>query len=155
MRGCLRSSWPQYSLRPCPIQRSAPSRASSSPPSTAERKSRSASLCPLTCPRAVFDARAPTDGLRSSGSSSSRAAQVAAIRKYIDTLAADNAFSGVVLVAHGDKILLHIARGLADREKAIPITLDTKFHLASVGKMFTAASIAQLVNAGKLRFDDK
>lgn len=84
----------------------------------------------------------------------SEAEMVAAIKRDLDRRAAAGDLSGVVLIASGDEILLRLAYGYADREAKIPNTPDTKFHLASVGKMFTAVAIAQLVRAGKLSFTD-
>jgi CubicO group peptidase (beta-lactamase class C family) len=63
-------------------------------------------------------------------------------------------FSGVVLVAKGDRILFKKACGLADRNFDVPNRLNTKFHLGSMGKMFTSVAIAQLVQAGKLAYED-
>jgi D-alanyl-D-alanine carboxypeptidase len=63
-------------------------------------------------------------------------------------------FSGVVLVAKGDRILFHKAYGMAEQSYGIPNTLTTKFHLGSMDKMFTGIAIAQLVQAGKLSFND-
>jgi CubicO group peptidase (beta-lactamase class C family) len=88
------------------------------------------------------------------GKTLSEAEMIAAVKAEAERRAGENQFSGVVLLAKDDRVLLHRAYGLADREAKIPNRLETKFHLASVGKMFTAAAIAQLVNAGKLRFDD-
>lgn len=79
---------------------------------------------------------------------------VAAIKQELDSRAAAGVFSGVVLIAKDDRILLQQAYGYADREAKTPNTLDTKFHLASVGKMFTAVAIAQLVRAGKFSYTD-
>ncbi len=64
-------------------------------------------------------------------------------------------FSGVVLVARGEQVIFHQAYGLADKSWKIPNPPDTKFNLASMNKMFTAVAIAQLVQAGKLRFDQR
>src|SRR5690606_23660670 len=41
-------------------------------------------------------------------------------------------------------------RGLAERRFGIPVDRETKFHVGSIDKMFTAVAIAQLVQAGKL-----
>jgi CubicO group peptidase (beta-lactamase class C family) len=79
---------------------------------------------------------------------------IAAIRERLEKRATDGEFSGVVLVAHHDKILLESSYGFADREAKIPNTLETRFHLASAGKMFTAVAIAQLVSKGKLSYTD-
>jgi D-alanyl-D-alanine carboxypeptidase len=63
-------------------------------------------------------------------------------------------FSGVVYVMKGDSVLVSYAAGLANREYEIRNAVDTRFALASIGKMFTATAILQLVDAGKLRVDD-
>ena len=79
---------------------------------------------------------------------------IGAIKDRVQKLAAENRFSGVVLIAGDDRVLFQNAYGYANRETKEKITLDTKFHLASVGKMFTAISIAQLVKAGKISYGD-
>jgi D-alanyl-D-alanine carboxypeptidase len=77
------------------------------------------------------------------------------IKRQVAKRAADGNFSGVVLIAKDDKILLHAAHGLAERSFNVPNNLNTKFNIASVGKMFTATAIAQLVKQGKIAYDDK
>jgi CubicO group peptidase (beta-lactamase class C family) len=64
-------------------------------------------------------------------------------------------FSGVVMVAKDGKPLLQQAYGLADASKHTPNDIDTKFCIASMGKMFTGVAIGQLVAQGKLSLDDK
>ncbi len=44
--------------------------------------------------------------------------------------------------------------GYADLEHKIPVTPDTVFPIASITKSFTALSIMQLVDAGKISLDD-
>jgi CubicO group peptidase (beta-lactamase class C family) len=78
----------------------------------------------------------------------------AAVRQQLDELAAAGRFSGAVSVTRGGRELLSGAWGMADREKNIPNRPGTKFNLGSMNKMFTAVAIAQLAQAGKLRFDD-
>lgn len=78
----------------------------------------------------------------------------AAIHDRIRREAEADRFSGVVLVGHGDSILVHDAVGMADREHGVPNTRTTRFGTTSVGKMFTGVAIAQLVEQGKLHFDD-
>jgi len=63
-------------------------------------------------------------------------------------------FSGVVLVAEKGEILLYKAYGLADRGKSIPNTVNTRFEVASITKVFTAAAVLQLEMQGKLHTDD-
>src|SRR5918997_5513523 len=63
-------------------------------------------------------------------------------------------YSGAVLVAQNGEIILHKGYGLADRERKIVNTPSTLFHVASIGKIFTAAALLKLEMQGKLRTDD-
>ena len=74
--------------------------------------------------------------------------------RYVSGLASIDQFSGAVLVATGDRVLLQKAAGFANRDHGVPATIRTKFNLASMTKMFTAVAVAQLVEAGKLSYDD-
>jgi D-alanyl-D-alanine carboxypeptidase len=78
------------------------------------------------------------------------AALVSATRDHLAALARDDRFSGAVLIAQNGKTILDEAYGLADREAKTPNTVDTQFRFGSMGKMFTAVSIMQLAQAGKL-----
>lgn len=73
-----------------------------------------------------------------------------ALKKRADEQLAADKFSGVLLVAQGDRILLEQAWGKANRESGTPITVDTQFRIGSMNKMFTAVAVLQLVDAGKL-----
>lgn len=63
-------------------------------------------------------------------------------------------FSGVVLLARCDQQLLLLGAGYRDRERRLPNEGNTKFRIASMTKMFTGVAVAQLVEAGRLRFSD-
>jgi CubicO group peptidase (beta-lactamase class C family) len=79
---------------------------------------------------------------------------LAAARREVEERSAADRFSGVVLVARGGKAVLQEARGFADVERRLPVTLETRFNLGSMNKMFTAVAVAQLAQAGKLKFTD-
>jgi CubicO group peptidase (beta-lactamase class C family) len=68
-----------------------------------------------------------------------------------DKLAHDDEFSGAVLVARDGHVLFSRAYGLADRKRRIPNTVQTRFRIGSMNKMFTAVAILQLVEAGKVK----
>jgi CubicO group peptidase (beta-lactamase class C family) len=68
--------------------------------------------------------------------------------------AAAGKFSGAVLIARDGKPVVKQANGFADRQRRRPNAVDTNFNIGSVGKSFTALATAQLVEAGKLSFDD-
>lgn len=59
-------------------------------------------------------------------------------------------FEGSLLVASKGKVLFSKSYGLANREWNLPNTVQTKFRIASLTKLFTAVLIMQLKQAGKL-----
>jgi CubicO group peptidase (beta-lactamase class C family) len=77
---------------------------------------------------------------------------------YVDSIGRDwgdgYRFSGVVLVAQGDKVLYEHGFGYANRTTKAPITADTSFRIGSMTKQFTAAAILSLEAAGKLSVND-
>jgi CubicO group peptidase (beta-lactamase class C family) len=81
-------------------------------------------------------------------------AAVAAWKGEIDRAASSGKFSGVWLWAKKGKTITSGARGKSDREKGIDNTLDTRFRIGSMNKMFTAVATLQLVDGGKLSLDD-
>jgi CubicO group peptidase (beta-lactamase class C family) len=60
-----------------------------------------------------------------------------------------------LLVAHNGKVLFEKGYGLADVERHIPITAQTKFRIGSITKQFTASAILKLQEEGKLNVNDK
>jgi CubicO group peptidase (beta-lactamase class C family) len=63
-------------------------------------------------------------------------------------------FMGGVLVARGDEVLFRQVYGLADVDTGLPLTLSSKFRLASLSKQFTAAAVLELQDEGRLSVDD-
>ena len=73
---------------------------------------------------------------------------------YLKKNTEEDLFSGVVLVARDGMPIFKKAYGMADRERNISNQVNTKFCIGSMNKMFTAIAIAQLVEQGKLSYDD-
>jgi D-alanyl-D-alanine carboxypeptidase len=70
-----------------------------------------------------------------------------------DGYAARDLLSGVILLAKGDKIFFERAYGQASLAYDVPMRLETRLNIASIGKCLTGVAIAQLVDAGKLSYD--
>src|SRR5262245_51322480 len=81
-------------------------------------------------------------------------AAIAAWEAEINKAASAGKFSGVWLWAKNGETITSGARGKADREKGIDNTLNTRFRIGSMNKMFTAVATLQLVERGKLSLDD-
>ncbi len=64
-------------------------------------------------------------------------------------------FSGSVLIGVGGRVILCKGYGMADAEKGIVNTPDTKFLVGSVTKQFTAMAVMQLYEKGLLDINDK
>jgi len=92
--------------------------------------------------------RTPANGHRDDAALSQKVD--AYLRPYLDL----NGFSGSILIAKGGRILLSKGYGLANYEWNVPNTPQTKFHLGSVSKTFTAAAIMILQEQGKLNVHD-
>lgn len=73
---------------------------------------------------------------------------------YFQRLAEEGFLSGVILLAKDREPIFHQAYGFANRDFNVANRPDTKFNLGSMNKMFTAVAVAQLVEAGKLSFED-
>lgn len=63
--------------------------------------------------------------------------------------------SGGIIVAKGDQILLESYRGLSRENQQKPINKNTPLHIASVSKTLTAMAVLKLVEAHKIRLQDK
>ncbi len=70
---------------------------------------------------------------------------------YLREMAAKEHFSGVALIMREGKIL-H-ARGYGTATAARANAVDTRFHVASITKQFTAAAIMQLAEQGMVKLD--
>lgn len=96
----------------------------------------------------------PTPGDDAPTAQLSDADVVAQVKGYVERLASRDAFSGTVLLARAGKPLYRAAFGEANKDFGVRNTVDTKFNLGSMNKMFTAVSVLQLAEKGKLSLDD-
>jgi CubicO group peptidase (beta-lactamase class C family) len=78
----------------------------------------------------------------------------AEVDAYVKPYLEMGGFSGSILIAKGGKILLKKGYGMANYELGVPNTPDTKFHIASVSKPFTAAAVMLLQERGLLSVSD-
>ncbi|MGS2764805.1 serine hydrolase domain-containing protein [Sinomicrobium sp. M5D2P9] len=60
----------------------------------------------------------------------------------------------VVAILHKNDIIFSEALGYVDLENQIPATLDSKYPILSISKMFTATMYMQLIQNGTVKFDD-
>jgi len=74
--------------------------------------------------------------------------------QWIKAYVATGDFSGVVLMAQGDRILFERAYGKADFQNDVANQIGTRFRIASLSKTFTAAAIELLIAQGKLSLKD-
>jgi CubicO group peptidase (beta-lactamase class C family) len=83
-------------------------------------------------------------------------AQISASRfdRQVQSYVRNGDFSGSVLVAKDGRVLFQKSYGMANYEWNIPNSENTKFHIASVTKTFTAAAILNLDRQGKLKLSD-
>jgi len=95
-------------------------------------------------------------GASASAGGNAATADGAAWRALAATLKADAAagqFAGSVLVARDGVPVLDAGYGPADRATGAADTPQTRFCIASIGKLFTAVAIGQLAEQGRVSFD--
>jgi CubicO group peptidase (beta-lactamase class C family) len=74
--------------------------------------------------------------------------------QWIKPYVAAGDFSGVVLIAQGNQMLVEKAYGKADFQHDVANQIATRFRIASLSKTFTAAAIELLAAQGQLSLKD-
>lgn len=81
------------------------------------------------------------------------------MREFIESVCEKNYlnhnFSGVCMLKVKGETVFAKAYGYANRAFKVPNEVDTKFDTASITKLFTATAVLQLIECGKLKFNDK
>ncbi len=78
----------------------------------------------------------------------------ARIDSYLRPFVQTSNLSGVVLVSRQGRVLYQKGFGLANPAFGLPVTPQTRFHIASLSKTMTAAAILLLADRGVLRLSD-
>lgn len=76
------------------------------------------------------------------------------VDEYLKAYESKGWFSGSVLAAKKGEIIIGKGYGMANYELDVPNTANTKFHLGSITKQFTAMAVMQLQEKGKLSIND-
>lgn len=76
------------------------------------------------------------------------------VRRLVLSSCEIQAFSGSVLIAREEQVISTVACGMASNVFGISNTIDTKYNLGSMNKMFTAIAIMQLVDRARLTLAD-
>lgn len=113
--------------------------------------------CPgvLSCKR--FDAAALLAVLALATACASQApsdAPLGRVIEHFEMLEQANQFSGAVLVARGDTILMHRGFGYSDWELGSPVELEHIFRIGSLSKPITAAAVLISADQGRLSLSD-
>ncbi len=76
--------------------------------------------------------------------------QSPALDHFIDSFARANQFNGTIVIEKKSKISYQQSFGLANFPFKVPTTLETKYKIASLTKLFTSVLIMQLCEQGKV-----
>jgi len=76
------------------------------------------------------------------------------IDELVNEYVVNHQFMGSVLVADKGEVVFTKGYGLANVEKNLPNTPETRFPIGSISKQFTAMLVTQLVEKGKLSLDN-
>ncbi|PXV57067.1 CubicO group peptidase, beta-lactamase class C family [Dyella jiangningensis] len=88
------------------------------------------------------------------GGSPSDAAVATQAQALLDQTARPDAPGMELLIARGDRVLFHAARGSAEIELGVPLRTGQVYRIASITKMFTAAEVLKLAEQGRVSLDD-
>ena len=72
-----------------------------------------------------------------------------------EQLEREHIFSGAILIAQDEEVVFEKAYGFASRQLNVPNVLETKFHIASVTKMFILMTSLILSEQGLIEFHEK
>ncbi|MGE4073023.1 MAG: serine hydrolase [Lysobacterales bacterium] len=73
--------------------------------------------------------------------------------QYLSEASARGEFNGAALVFDGGEVVYQGAFGIRSIDPLAPLDVNSQFRLASVSKQFTAMAVMQLMEEGKLRYD--
>jgi CubicO group peptidase (beta-lactamase class C family) len=76
------------------------------------------------------------------------------IETIVDHYHLEKRLSGTILISQNYKVIFEKAYGDASIQLGVPNKLETKFHIASVTKMFIAAAALKLFDQGKINLED-
>ena len=76
------------------------------------------------------------------------------VDKFVQPYVASNNFTGVILVRREGRVQLNQGYGMANYELGVANSPESRFHIASVTKAFTAAAALLLAERGKLSLED-
>lgn len=79
--------------------------------------------------------------------------QISNVEKVIDSSVKNDNFNGAVLIAQNGRTELLSYKGLSNRHYNISFSDETRFHIFSLTKSFTAVLIMQLYERGKINLD--
>lgn len=91
---------------------------------------------------------------RKSKNTLSESAVIDSVRQLIDEISDKDLFSGSVLIAKGDEVLMKKAVGQASKRFQVMNNDSTRYNLGSMNKMFTALAIMKLVSEQVIALDD-
>lgn len=83
----------------------------------------------------------------------SEQALVRRIQAHCERLSREHEFSGAVMLVRNKRPLVEKTYGLRNRADKLAVRLDTKFNVASIGKLFTSLAIMRFAAAGAIRLD--
>jgi CubicO group peptidase (beta-lactamase class C family) len=80
---------------------------------------------------------------------------VGQVDSLLNSMVAQQQFSGSILIARNGQVLMSKGYSMADWDRNTPNTPQTRFYLGSVTKQFTAMGILILQEQGKLKVTDR
>ncbi|HSJ69094.1 MAG TPA: serine hydrolase domain-containing protein [Anditalea sp.] len=77
------------------------------------------------------------------------------LNEYLEKLEEHDKFMGTLVLSHEGEVVYGKSVGYADKEAGIKSSLDTKYRIGSISKMFTSAMILMAEEEGKLNLEER
>ncbi|MCH7754711.1 beta-lactamase family protein [candidate division KSB1 bacterium] len=101
-----------------------------------------------------LDMASPPDEVKTSAKRMTEKEILEFVENKLKKMMEADEFSGAVLIAKNGKPLWKKAYGMASKRFSVLNNVDTKFNIGSINKSFTQMAIAQLLEQGKIEFDE-
>ncbi len=78
-----------------------------------------------------------------------------ALKRILNKKELENKYSGIVFIKRKEEVLFSHAYGYANRTWDVKNTIDTKFRIGSISKLFTAVAILKLAEDNRIKLESR
>ncbi len=77
------------------------------------------------------------------------------LKRILEKKELESKYSGIVFIKHKEEVLFSYAYGYANRTWTVKNTIDTKFRVGSLSKIFTAVAVLKLAEDNRIKLENR